>query len=61
VKVLLQRVKRAEVRVDGERVGRIGKGLLVMVGVETAMVRRMPTSWPTRRRSCGSSPTSGDV
>jgi len=35
VKVLLQRVRRAEVRVDGERVGRIGKGLLVMVGVES--------------------------
>jgi D-tyrosyl-tRNA(Tyr) deacylase len=35
VKVLLQRVKRAEVRVDGEPVGRIGKGLLVMIGVES--------------------------
>jgi len=35
VKVLLQRVKRAEVRVDGECVGRIGRGLLIMVGVES--------------------------
>jgi D-tyrosyl-tRNA(Tyr) deacylase len=34
LKVLLQRVQRAEVRVDGEAVGRIGPGLLVMVGVE---------------------------
>jgi D-tyrosyl-tRNA(Tyr) deacylase len=34
VKVLLQRVQRAEVRVEGRSVGRIGPGLLVMVGVE---------------------------
>jgi D-tyrosyl-tRNA(Tyr) deacylase len=34
VKVLLQRVQRAEVRVDGRSVGRIGPGLVVMVGVE---------------------------
>jgi D-tyrosyl-tRNA(Tyr) deacylase len=34
VKVLLQRVQRAEVRVEGRSVGRIGRGLLVMVGVE---------------------------
>jgi len=34
VKVLLQRVRRAEVRVDEKRVGCIGPGLLVLVGVE---------------------------
>jgi len=34
VKVLLQRVGRAEVRVDGEVVARIGRGLLVLVGIE---------------------------
>jgi D-tyrosyl-tRNA(Tyr) deacylase len=32
--VLLQRVRRAEVRVDGRSVGRIGAGLVAMVGVE---------------------------
>ncbi len=34
MKVLLQRVLRAAVHVEGRTVGRIGKGLLVMVGVE---------------------------
>jgi D-tyrosyl-tRNA(Tyr) deacylase len=31
---VVQRVARAEVRVEGEVVGRIGRGLLVLVGVE---------------------------
>jgi D-tyrosyl-tRNA(Tyr) deacylase len=34
LKVLLQRVLRAEVRTEGASVGRIGPGLLAMVGVE---------------------------
>jgi D-tyrosyl-tRNA(Tyr) deacylase len=34
VKVLLQRVSRAEVRVEGRCVGAIGRGLLVLLGVE---------------------------
>lgn len=34
MKTLLQRVSRAEVRVDGEVVGRIGRGVVLLVGVE---------------------------
>jgi D-aminoacyl-tRNA deacylase len=33
VRALLQRVSRAEVRVDGASVGEIGRGLVVLVGV----------------------------
>ncbi len=33
MRVVLQRVSRAEVRVDGRVVGRIGRGLLVLVGI----------------------------
>lgn len=32
MRVVLQRVKRAEVRVDGEQVGSIGRGYLLLVG-----------------------------
>jgi D-tyrosyl-tRNA(Tyr) deacylase len=34
VRLVVQRVSEAEVRVDGESVGRIGAGLLVLVGAE---------------------------
>jgi len=34
LKVLLQRVSRAAVRVEGQTVGEIGRGLLVLLGVE---------------------------
>jgi D-tyrosyl-tRNA(Tyr) deacylase len=34
MKLVVQRVSRAEVRVDGNIVGRIGRGLLVLVGAE---------------------------
>jgi D-tyrosyl-tRNA(Tyr) deacylase len=34
VRLVLQRVSSAAVRVDGETVGRIGRGLVVLVGVE---------------------------
>lgn len=34
MKALLQRVSHASVSVDGEEVGRIGRGLVVLIGVE---------------------------
>ncbi len=34
MKMVIQRVSRAEVRVEGESVGRIGLGLMVLVGLE---------------------------
>lgn len=34
MKMVIQRVSRAEVRVDGRTVGRIGVGLVVLVGLE---------------------------
>ncbi len=34
MKLVIQRVSRAEVRVGGETVGRIGRGLLVLLGAE---------------------------
>lgn len=33
MRAVLQRVKRAEVRVEGQVIGRIGRGLLVLVGI----------------------------
>ena len=33
MKAVIQRVSRAEVRVDGEVVGKIGEGYLILVGV----------------------------
>lgn len=45
MRAVLQRVSHAEVRVDGQAVGRIGRGLLVLVGIGpedgTAQVRWM--------------------
>jgi D-tyrosyl-tRNA(Tyr) deacylase len=34
VKIVIQRVSRAEVRAEGQTVGRIGRGLLVLAGLE---------------------------
>ena len=36
MRVVIQRVSEAAVRVDGEVVGKIGQGLMVLLGIETA-------------------------
>lgn len=48
MKVLLQRVSRAAVRVDGETVGAIGVGLVVLLGVE-AGDRAEDVDWYARK------------
>ncbi len=48
MKVLVQRVSRAEVRVGSRVVGEIGHGLLVLLGVERDDTREL-TTWYARR------------
>lgn len=46
MRLLLQRVQRASVRVDGDVVGRIGPGLLVFVGLGAGDTEALfPTMW----------------
>ncbi len=48
MKVLVQRVSRAEVRVDGRVVGQIARGLVVLLGVEKTDTLSI-ASWYARR------------
>ena len=48
MKVLVQRVSRAAVRVDGQTVGEIGHGLLVFLGVERTDTDEL-ADWYARR------------
>lgn len=41
MKFVIQRVNHAEVKVDGEIVGKIGKGFLVLIGVGVRIPGRM--------------------
>lgn len=43
MKFVIQRVNHAEVKVDGETVGKIGKGFLVLIGVGRGDTRKMQT------------------
>jgi D-aminoacyl-tRNA deacylase len=58
VRVVLQRVSRAVVRIDGEEVGEIGTGLLLLVGfTDGEKDEETWRGWPTRSWGSGSSTT----
>ena len=44
MRTVLQRVTRAEVRVEGEAVGRIGRGVVLLVRVKEGVLRTGTTS-----------------
>ena len=58
MRLVIQRVSRAAVRVDGETVGQIDSGLMILVGVGREDTQRTPATWPTRPRICGFFPMS---
>ena len=55
--VLLQRVDSRRGPRGRRAVGRIGRGLLALVGVGPDDDERSPSRWPTRRSTCASSAT----
>ncbi len=55
MRAVVQRVKRAQVTVNGEITGKIDRGLLVFVGVAHNDAEAMPTIWQTRSSGCESS------
>lgn len=52
MRAVLQRVTRASVTVDGEVLGKIGKGFMILLGVEIQIQKGSPTKWQTRSVSC---------
>ncbi len=52
MRAVLQRVTRASVTVDGEVLGKIGKGFMILLGVENSDTEEITTKWQTRSVSC---------
>ena len=44
MRFVLQRVKHASVKVDGELIGSIGRGYMVLMGVSDTTRRKSPTN-----------------
>ena len=57
MRVVLQRVARASVSVDGERRRRSGRAPAARRASGRTTPRTSPSGWPRRSRTCGSSPT----
>lgn len=52
MRIVIQRVSRAKVEVAGELISETGRGLMILVGVETGDTAMMRAGWPTRRQRC---------
>ena len=52
MKFVIQRVNHAEVKVDGETVGKIGKGFLVLIGVGRGDTRE-DADWYLKKKLLG--------
>ena len=55
MRAVVQRVSRAEVRVEGRVVGEIGRGLLVLVGIAREDTAETERCWRRRLPTCVSS------
>ena len=45
MRFVIQRVAHASVTVDGEVLGKIGKGFMVLIGVSDRIPKRLLTGW----------------
>lgn len=45
MRFVIQRVLESEVKVDGESLGKIGKGFMVLIGVSMMIQKKWPTRW----------------
>ena len=54
MRVLIQRVRYASCKVDGEYTGKIDQGFLMFVGCREATMMPLLLRWPTRHPACGS-------
>ena len=57
MRAVVTRVSSASVAIDGETVGEIGTGFLVLLGIGPEDTQARQKNWPTRSAACGSLPT----